>query len=122
MARISEKSKRKNALDAIKSDVRALRKAMKNNSLDERLWEAIGDHYWFKVAHYPNSDMNFVIEASRGTRKGFTFKLFAVNSVETYTISIDTVELVKDSDELYLLEFEGEEGGYIYPIFSELGF
>lgn len=121
MAKMTEKSVRQNALDNIKSDVRALRKALKSNNLDERLWEDVGDNFWFKLSHYPDDSVNFIIKASRASRKGFTFELFAVDG-ETYHIPIDSVELIKDSDILYLLEFEGIEGGYIHPIISQYGF
>ncbi len=122
MAKMTEKSVRQDAVDIIKSDVRALRKALKSNNLDEKVWEAVGDNYWFKLFRYPDDSVNFVIKASRGTRKGFKFELYAVDSDETYHIPIDSVEIKKEADNLYLLEFEGEEGGYIHPIVSEYGF
>ena len=122
MARVSAKATKKNALQSIKSEVRMLRSVMKKGSLDERVWDEVGDNYWFKLSHYPGDAVNFVVRASRGTRRGFTFELFAIDDCETYSIPIDTVELVKESENLYLLEFEGEKGGYIYPIFSEFGF
>lgn len=121
MAKMTEKSVRQDAVDIIKSDVRALRKALKSNNLDEKVWEAVGDNYWFKLFRYPDDSVNFVIKASRGTRKGFKFELYAVDD-ETYHIPIDSVEIKKETDNLYLLEFEGEEGGYIHPIVSEYGF
>ncbi len=122
MARVSAKATKKNALQFIKSEVRMLRSVMKKGNLDERVWDGVGDNYWFKLSHYPGDTVNFVIRASRSTRRGFTFELFAIDDSETYSIPIDTVELIKESENLYLLEFEGEKGGYIYPIFSEFGF
>ena len=123
MAKMTEKSVRQDALGIIKSDIRALRKALKSNNLDERVWEAVGDHYWFKLFHYPDDTVNFIIEASESLKqRTYNFELYAVSDVETYHIPIDSVELKKESDNLYLLEFEGLTGGYIHPIFSEYGF